>query len=147
MSQHLLRDGVIKRLLKSLRKVLTRKVREALEGPDEDLTFADDLDLLHTLCSVWIDGPYAQAYYKTRSLGIAPLAAREVRRAIEASAIHDCELSLAHVAMLRRIEATRESKRRGYPSRVSKFLRAILTRVGPMMRAIRGVLPWRSPSG
>jgi len=147
MSKHLLRDGVFRRLLKSLRKVLTRRVKKALEGRDEDLTFADDLELLHTLCSVWMDGPYAQAYFKSRDLAIAPLAAREVRRAIETSTIHDCELSLDHVALLRRVEATLGLTPRGYPSKVSKFLRAILARAGLMMRAIRRALPWRAPSG
>jgi len=148
MTQHLLRDhGVLKRLLKLFRRILARKVRQALEGPDADLTPADDMALLHPLCSVWIDGPYAQLYYNTRSLDAAPLAAREVRRAIEASTIHDCELSLDHVATLRRIEATLGSAPRGYPSAISKFLRAILAKARPAMRAIRGVLPLRSPFG
>lgn len=147
MSRHLLRACTFKRLLKSLRKFLTRRVRKALEAPDADLTLADDLELLYTLCSVWIDGPCAQVYYDTRSPHTAAWAAREVRLAIEGSVIHDCELSLDHVAMLRRIEAKLGSGSRAYPSAISRFLRALLARAHPRIHAIRGLLPLRPPFG
>lgn len=118
-----------------------------MEPPDADLTLADDLDLLHALCSVWIDGPCAQIYYDTRSPRTAAWAAREVRLAIEASVIHDCELSLDHVAMLSRIEAKLGSRLRPYPSAISRFLRALLARVRLRIRPILGLLPLQSPFG
>ena len=147
MTRHLLRAGAFKRFLKFLSKLLTRRVRKALEAPDAELTLADELALLHTLCSVWIDGPCAQLYYETRSPDAAAWAAREVRLAIEASVIADCELSLDQVAMLRRIETTLGSESPAYPSAISRFLAAILARVRRPIHAIRGVLPLRSPFG
>lgn len=118
-----------------------------MEAQNAHRVHAEDLELLHTLCSVWVDGPLAQQYYDTRDPKVAPQAAREVRMAIEASVIYDCELSLDHLTMLRRIEATLESEPRGCPSVVSRFLRAALAIVCPAIHAIRGVLPSRPPFG
>lgn len=147
MTRHLLRAGAFGRFLKFLRKLLTRRVRKALEAPDADVTLADELDLLHTLCSVWIDGPCAQLYYDTKSPHAAAWAAREVRLAITASVIADCEMSLDHVAMLRRIEARLGSESPAYPSVISRFLAGILARVRQPIHAIQVVLPLRSPFG
>ena len=148
MSRYHLRAGVFGRLLKFFKAVLTRGARIALEYSDEDeRTIAEDLALLHTLCSVWIGGEFAQEFYRTHNASVAALAAREVRQAIEGSVIHDCELCLDHLKMLNRLETTLASEPPEYPSAGSRFLRAVLTKVHPLIRSIRGFLPLRSRLG
>lgn len=150
MSRPHLRAGAVGRLVKFFKAILSRGVRIALELTDEDdRSPVEDLGLLRTLCLVWPDGPYAQQFYSARTPdpAIAPLAAREVRKAIEASVIYDCELCLDHVLMLQRIEATLGSRRPEYLSIGSRFLRAVLARVHPWIQSIRGTLPLRSRPG
>jgi hypothetical protein len=65
-----------------------------------------DYELLHTLCTVWPDGPLAQAYLQKPSRVIAPQVAAEVRAAIEASLYANHEIGQDHIALLLRIEAS-----------------------------------------
>ena len=146
MSRFHLRASVFGRLLKFFRALLGRQARVALEMTDDDArTPAEELELLRTLCMVWPDGPYAQRFYRARTVdhALVPLAAREVRMAIEASVIHDCELCQDHVAMLRRIEARFASLSPEYPSARSGFLMAVLAKARPLIRSIRAILPLR----
>jgi hypothetical protein len=64
----------------------------------------EDYELLHTLCSVWPLGPWAQAYYLNPTRGGASKAAREIREAVEESSLAGTELYQDHIALLRRIE-------------------------------------------
>ncbi len=118
-----------------------------MEDPDTERTEAEDLELLHTLCSVWIDGPYAQRYFARRDMAIAACAAREIRKAIELSVIHDCELCLEHAEMLARIEVRLAAGSPEYLSGGSGFLRAVLTRVRHAIRSIRALRPLQSRPG
>lgn len=141
-----LRAGPLGKLLKLFSAIIPRGVRIALDISDEDdRTLEEDLELLRTLSLVWPDGVYAQKFYSACKvdLEVAPLAAREVRQAIEASVIHDCELSLDHVIMLRRIEATLASQSPKHPSAGLRFLRVVLAKVHPLIRSIRATLPLR----
>lgn len=65
-----------------------------------------DYELLRTLCSVWPQGPMAQAYLRNQARVIAPHAAAEVRKAIEASIYAAYEIGQDQIEVLRRIEAT-----------------------------------------
>jgi hypothetical protein len=64
-----------------------------------------DYEFLHTLCTVWPDGPMAQAYLRQPARVIAPPAATEVRKAIEESIYAAYEIGQDQIEVLRRIEA------------------------------------------
>lgn len=66
----------------------------------------EDYELLHTLCTVWSYCTYAQQYADSRDRKIAPLAAHEIRKAIEESVYADMEIGLDHIELLRRIESS-----------------------------------------
>ncbi len=148
MSLYHLRSGPLGRLLKYFKTLLARGVRNALE-PDSDRTQDEEIELLHSLCMVWPNGPYAYQFYssRVRNLAIASMAAREVRMAIESSVIFDCELSLEHIEMLRRIEARLASKSQGRLSARSRLVMAVLARVRPAILSIQALLPLRSRPG
>jgi hypothetical protein len=60
------------------------------------------------LCTVWPQGPAAQAFVKNPTPEGAREAAIEVRREIEQSFYVDYELGQDHIELLRRIEAADE---------------------------------------
>jgi hypothetical protein len=63
-----------------------------------------DYAFLHTLCTVWPEGPMAQAFMRDPTRRIAPLAAAEVRKAIEASLYAKFDVGRDQIKILRRIE-------------------------------------------
>lgn len=85
-----------------------RKFRGRINSPTPVVARAcrEDYAFLRTLCTVWPDGPLAQAYLINPTRVIAPHAAAEVRRAIEQSLYATHEVGLDHMQLLRRIEAT-----------------------------------------
>lgn len=68
---------------------------------------ARDFEYLHTLCTVWPDGPMAQAYLASQNVVIAPEAAEEIRHAIEASIYLKTPIGDDQIRLLRRIETLR----------------------------------------
>ena len=81
-----------------------RKSRK-LPTPDPiERASTEDYELLHTLCTVWPQGPMAHSYYTNPTREGAAKAAREVRAAIEASDLARIEIHQDHIALLRRIE-------------------------------------------
>ena len=75
------------------------------EKPTEQAS-EEDYELFHTLCTVWSDCTYAQQYADDQDRSVAPLAAREIRKAIEESIYADMEIGLDHIKLLRRIESS-----------------------------------------
>lgn len=154
MTQYLLRAGLFRRVWRYLERPWHRAIirrpkpleMELGEGASDEVS-EEDFELLSCLCAVWIDGPHAQLYYDSPTVELAPHAAREVREAIEGSIIHDCELSLEHIELLRRIEAKLGSTPRGYLAGVVGFLWGILAKARLKIVAIRRALPSKSPSG
>lgn len=64
----------------------------------------DEYAYFHTLCTVWPDGPMAQAFMKNPTPLNATLAAAEIRKDIEASFYAEYELGQDWIAFLRRVE-------------------------------------------
>jgi len=86
-------------LRKYLRKILNP------EPPQVERASEHDYELLHTLCTVWSEGPMAQAYMESGNRVLAPAAAKEVRLAIEGSLYVNFEIGQDHIQLLRRLEA------------------------------------------
>lgn len=85
-------------LRKYLRKL--KPVPQVVEQASEA-----DFGLLHTLCTVWPDGPMAQAYLKEQARSISASVATEIRLAISSSWMLDTEIGQDHIQLLRRLEA------------------------------------------
>ena len=140
----MLADTPWRRLLKSLRRVLT--------GKDAAISLEDisqeDLDLFHALCLAWSDRPMARRYLRRRHPSVAPFAAREIRLAIETSPEANEEHAADHLALLHRLEAKLSSESQGFAEEATVYLLQVLAaRARPWIRSIQRTLPWPSPLG
>lgn len=137
-----LADTRWRRLLKSLRGVLTGRVEASIFLDDIP---QEDLDLFHTLCLAWSEGPMARRYLSRRHPSVAPYAAREVRVAIECSEAAQYEHTQDHLAILWRLESKLGSRSQGFVEEVTAYLALVLiAKARPLLRSIRAALPWPS---
>lgn len=138
----MLADTPWRRLLKSLRRVLTGKDAQPISL--EDIS-QDDLDLFHALCLAWSDRPMARRYLMRRHPSVAPYAAREIRLAIETSPEGEAEHSQDHLMLLHRLESKLSSESQGSAEEATAYLLQVLAaKVRPWLRSIRRALPWPS---
>jgi hypothetical protein len=86
----------LRKYLRKLHKPVSQVVERACEA---------DYALLHTLCTVWPEGPMAQAYLKGQDRSISASVATELRLAISSSWMVDTEIGQDHIQLLRRLEA------------------------------------------
>ena len=85
-------------------RVLRRRPKKPPAQPVEQASIAD-YELLYTLCTTWPQGLMAQAYMATPTRVLAPMAAAEIRCAIEGSFYAAFDIGSDWIALLRRIES------------------------------------------
>lgn len=144
LSYRALEDTRWRRLLKSLRRVLTGKVEAPISL--EDIP-QEDLDLFHAICLAWSEGPMARRYLARRHPSVAPYAAHEIRLAIECHEDAQQEHVQDHIALLWRLESKLGSESQGFAEEAAAYLaQVLLAKARPWLRSIRAALPWRSQS-
>lgn len=107
----------------------------------------DERQLFLDLCMVWVDGnPMTQLYIETKSPLAAPYAAREVRKSLESSVLMECDASVDHIELLRRVEASIEPESLGYGQAAVRFARRMLAKARQGLLTIQASLPKQLPA-
>lgn len=109
----------------------------------------EEWELFRDLCMVWVDThPVVEQYLQKQDPKLAPMAAEQVRVALENSVLMVCDNSSDLLELLSVIEATHVPTPPKSGPVVIRCLRRVLATVRPLIQTIRRVLPpWRLQAG